>query len=52
MDEQRRLLDSLMGLDRNKAKTAGAAPRFTEADVCKHYLCGLCPFETFMNTVC
>jgi hypothetical protein len=51
MDEQRKLLDSLMGIDRNKGKTAGDSPRFTEKDVCKFFLCGLCPYETFMNTV-
>ena len=52
MEEQRKLLDALMGLDRNDTgKSKGSEPRFTEDDVCKNFLCGLCPNEVFQNTV-
>jgi len=47
MDAQRKLLDALMGADRN----GGAVQKhFTDKDVCKHYLCGMCPHDQFVNT--
>jgi hypothetical protein len=47
LEEQRRLLDALMGSSRNGER----AKHFTDSDVCKYYLCGLCPHDLFMNTV-
>jgi len=55
MDETRKLLDSLMGTNRNASaqevkKTKGV--NFKERHVCKHYLCGFCPMheELFHST--
>jgi hypothetical protein len=50
MDEQRRLLDALMGADRN-GQAEVINKHFTDSDVCKHYLCCICPHELFTNTV-
>lgn len=49
-DEIRRQLDLLMGADRNG--DVAVKKNFTDSDVCKFYLCGLCPHELFNNTVC
>lgn len=48
----RRLLDELMGLDRNKPLHLRGPKkhRFDHADVCKYYLVDFCPYELFMNT--
>jgi len=46
---QRKLLDSLMGKDRN-GDTEITTKHFTDEDVCKNYLCGLCPHDLFRNT--
>jgi len=46
-DDIRKQLDALMGSDRNTS----VQKRFTDADVCKYYLCGLCPYEIFNGTV-
>jgi len=52
MDAFRAQLDELMGKDRNllphEKQNKGAS--FTDADVCKHFLCGFCPNELFTNT--
>ncbi len=48
MDAQRKLLDALMGANRDGG---GTQKHFTDKDVCKPYLCGLCPNELFNNTV-
>jgi len=50
MDEMRKLLDSLMGPNRNRDKP-NASEHFSDEHVCKLYLCGLCPHELFTNTV-
>ncbi|KAL6062037.1 putative RNA-binding protein Luc7-like 1 [Balamuthia mandrillaris] len=49
MDAQRKLLDSLMGTNRNGEPSA-LKKSFTDPDVCRHYLAGLCPTELFVNT--
>ena len=49
MEAQRKLLDSLMGKDRNGDVNV-STKHFTDPDVCKNYLCGLCPHDLFGNT--
>lgn len=54
MEEQRRLLDALLGPDRNSIPTPTKRPegkKFSDPDICKYYLCGLCPFEELQGTV-
>ena len=48
----RKLLDELMGPDRNKPLSLqGQSPiRYTQPDVCKYSLIDFCPFELFLNT--
>lgn len=48
----RRLLDELMGPDRNKplGLQGQSSVRYTQAEVCKYYLVGFCPYELFLNT--
>ncbi|PRP86887.1 hypothetical protein PROFUN_03635 [Planoprotostelium fungivorum] len=48
MDEQRRILDALMGTSRNG--DAEDKKDFTDPDVCKFFLVGFCPVELFINT--
>eukprot|EP01128_Nolandella_sp_AFSM9_P006559 TRINITY_DN3408_c0_g1_i3.p1 TRINITY_DN3408_c0_g1~~TRINITY_DN3408_c0_g1_i3.p1 ORF type:complete len:286 (-),score=52.31 TRINITY_DN3408_c0_g1_i3:118-906(-) len=48
--EMASLLDELMGRDRNSAPGEAQEYHFTDPDVCKHYLCGLCPHDLFTNT--
>jgi hypothetical protein len=53
MDEQRALLDQLMGRTRDvpdNLKKSIATIRFTDKRVCKYYLCGLCPYSCFSGT--
>jgi len=50
MDAQRELLNQLMGKDRDLPSDQQRRRRFSDRDVCKHYLCGLCPYELFSNT--
>eukprot|EP00927_Polykrikos_kofoidii_P068422 TRINITY_DN63798_c0_g1_i1.p1 TRINITY_DN63798_c0_g1~~TRINITY_DN63798_c0_g1_i1.p1 ORF type:complete len:349 (+),score=68.93 TRINITY_DN63798_c0_g1_i1:74-1048(+) len=50
MEDARALLDSLMGRDRNLAPDAQRVPKFTDEDVCRNYLLGLCPNTLFTNT--
>jgi hypothetical protein len=50
MDEMRKQLDALMGTDRN-GDIAGKKS-FTDPEICKYYLAGLCPHDLFINTVC
>lgn len=49
MDEQRKLLDQLMGTGRNGE--GGGTKHFSDRDVCRFYLVGLCPHDLFGNTV-
>jgi hypothetical protein len=53
MDEQRALLDQLMGTTRDLSETQKGRVhkiRFSDHEVCKNYLCGLCPFVAFAAT--
>lgn len=44
------MLDALMGRDRNELPSERQEFHFSDADVCKHYLVGLCPSTLFTNT--
>mmetsp|Transcript_8952 Transcript_8952/g.36948 ORF Transcript_8952/g.36948 Transcript_8952/m.36948 type:complete len:329 (-) Transcript_8952:46-1032(-) len=50
--EQRKLLDALMGADRNSdlVEDSKTTKHYTDPDVCKNYICGLCPHVLFNNT--
>lgn len=53
MEAQRALLDELMGIDRNlvseeKSKVRGR--HFSDDNICKMYIQGLCPHDLFTNT--
>lgn len=50
MDEQRALLDQLMGLNRNNDQKKKELEDYTDDKVCKFYLSGYCPHEMFINT--
>jgi len=51
MDEQRKLLDQLMGKHRNADASVKVKERhFSDNDVCKFHLAGLCPYSLFQNT--
>eukprot|EP00747_Dinoflagellata_sp_TGD_P158967 gnl/TRDRNA2_/TRDRNA2_177860_c0_seq6.p1 gnl/TRDRNA2_/TRDRNA2_177860_c0~~gnl/TRDRNA2_/TRDRNA2_177860_c0_seq6.p1 ORF type:complete len:277 (-),score=1.95 gnl/TRDRNA2_/TRDRNA2_177860_c0_seq6:1267-2097(-) len=53
MEQQRALLDQLLGSNRNLLanQIPEAKKKFFDADVCKYYVSGLCPFyELFKNT--
>jgi len=52
MDEQRKLLDQLMGLDRDlpPEERTGKTKTFSDPEICKHYLCGISPWYAFKNT--
>uniref|UniRef100_A0A6U2Y012 Luc7-like protein 3 n=1 Tax=Lotharella globosa TaxID=91324 RepID=A0A6U2Y012_9EUKA len=52
MDAARALLDSLMGAERNAALEDREKYRrkFTDRTVCKHFLCGLCPYQMLDQT--
>jgi hypothetical protein len=47
-DYARKLLDELMGPDRNSERKI--AKNFYDPDVCKDYLVAFCPHELFLNT--
>lgn len=50
MDEQRRMLDELMGKARNEDGEKNKGRNFWDVDVDKFYLAGFSPFEEFRNT--
>mmetsp|Transcript_50221 Transcript_50221/g.113972 ORF Transcript_50221/g.113972 Transcript_50221/m.113972 type:complete len:325 (-) Transcript_50221:162-1136(-) len=52
MDEQRRLLDELMGQERNleESQKQHRVRHFSDENVCKYYLAGLSPYFLFKNT--
>lgn len=52
MDEQRKLLDELMGNERNlnEDQKLNRKRHFSDSDVCKFYICGLSPYNLFKNT--
>jgi hypothetical protein len=49
VEQQRKLLEQLMG---KEALYGSLLPpsHFSDDNVCKDYLCGLCPLELFVNT--
>jgi len=50
MDDARALLNSLMGADRNARPEQRRIRKFTDDDICRNFLLGLCPHELFKNT--
>jgi len=50
MEDARALLNGLMGADRNANKKERRARKFSDDDVCRKFLLGLCPHEMFTNT--
>eukprot|EP00928_Gymnodinium_smaydae_P009463 TRINITY_DN1354_c2_g1_i1.p1 TRINITY_DN1354_c2_g1~~TRINITY_DN1354_c2_g1_i1.p1 ORF type:complete len:454 (-),score=102.12 TRINITY_DN1354_c2_g1_i1:172-1533(-) len=50
MDDARALLNSLMGSDRDARPEQRRVRSFTDKDVCKRFLLGLCPNDLFKNT--
>lgn len=50
MDAFRKQLDALMGANRN-GDVEEVQLKYYEKDVCRPYLCGLCPHELFQLTV-
>lgn len=48
--EMASLLDELMGRDRNAVGDDRKEYHFSDEEVCKYYLVGLCPHELFVNT--
>lgn len=50
MEEMRKQLDALMGLNRNGDKPKLLLKSFTDERICKFDLCGLCPYTLFPNT--
>ena len=50
MDEQRALLDQLMGVNRNQDRKHEVITDFRDERVCKFYLRGICPYDMFLNT--
>ncbi len=52
MDQQRALLDELLGKDRNLLP-GEKKPKdlvYTDWEVCKYYACAFCPHDLFTNT--
>ena len=50
MDESRKLLDELMGINRNGDVDESNLLKIDDPGVCRNYLCGFCPSEIFSNT--
>lgn len=52
LDAQRAMLDALMGRDRNLGdeEKKNIKRHFSDEEICKFYLCGLCPYQLFKNT--
>ena len=49
--EAAQLLDQLMGTTRNAVPGDDVKElRWSDEEVCKHFLCGFCPSELFINT--
>ena len=49
--DQRKLLDKLLGEDRNGDTELVSRQPYSAPIFCRFYLCGLCPYELFTNTV-
>ena len=43
MDDQRALLDQLMGVNRNRDREGDEITDYRDNRVCKFFLCGMCP---------
>ena len=51
MDYARRMLDELLGPDRNlSASSKGGGIHYDHPDVCKMYLTSFCPYQLLANT--
>lgn len=50
MEDARALLNSLMGGDRDAHPEQRKERKYTDDDICKNYLLGLCPNELFTST--
>lgn len=50
MDQQRALLDMLMGKDRDLDETEKRVRHWDDPDICQNYICGFCPHDLFRNT--
>jgi len=50
MEEQKELLDRLMGINRNNDRNDEVVSDFRDDRVCKFYLRGVCPHDMFVNT--
>lgn len=50
MEDARALLNGLMGADRNAKLDKRKARKFSDEDICRKFLLGLCPHEMFTNT--
>ncbi|CAK0881949.1 unnamed protein product, partial [Prorocentrum cordatum] len=50
MQDARALLESLMGNDRNASLQERKVRKFSDDDICKKFLLGLCPHDMFTNT--
>ena len=52
MDEQRALLDQLLGSERDvpQDQRKNTKRHFSDREVCKYALCGCSPYELFSNT--
>ncbi len=49
--EAAQLLDQLMGASRNAVPGENVKEQhWSDEEVCKHFLCGFCPSELFVNT--
>lgn len=48
--DTRKLLDQLLGEDRNGVSDATARKHYSDPEFCRAFLCGLCPHEMFLNT--
>lgn len=50
MEEIRKQLDTLMGVNRNGDNPKALLKSFADERICKYDLCGLCPYTLFPNT--
>ena len=52
VDATRAMLDELMGRDRDipLEERTGEGLRYSDPEICKHALAGLCPYGLFKNT--
>lgn len=48
--DTRKLLDQLLGEDRNGENDATMRKSYSDEVFCRPFLCGMCPNEMFLNT--